>query len=196
MTDEQHGSRVGIFGGSFDPPHIGHLILAEQIRDQFKLDRLIWVPGYIPPHKQEHALMDVHHRLAMVEIATANNPGFEVSQVEIEREGISFTVDTLEQIAAENPGAKLFLLLGGDSYGAFENWYKPDRIRELANLIVYHRSGSSPNSGSDDRVFFADGPMIQISSTLVRNALHSGRSIRYMVTESVHAYIVENKLYG
>ena len=97
---------------------------------------------------------------------------------------------------AENPGAKLFLLLGGDSYGAFENWYKPDRIRELANLIVYHRSGSSLNSGSDDRVFFADGPMIQISSTLVRNALHSGRSIRYMVTESVHAYIVENKLYG
>lgn len=195
MTETPNALRIGIYGGSFDPPHIGHLIVAEQVRDQFRLDRLIWVPGYIPPHKQDHALMDAGHRLAMVELATSRNPGFEVSRIEIERQGISFTVDTLEQISTDNPGAELFLVLGGDSYAAFESWYEPDRIRQLARLIVYNRNGASFNEENEEGVSFADGPLIEISSTLVRNAIRSGKSIRYMVTEGVFSYIEANGLY-
>ncbi len=197
MNESASGTRpkLAIFGGSFDPPHLGHLILAEQIRDQFQIDRLIWMPGYLPPHKQDYALASPQNRLAMVTIAIASNPGFEVSDLEIDRKGISFTVDTLEEISSQYPESELFLIVGADSFVGMDTWYLPDRIRELAKLIVYGRKGSDLTRNEDGDILFADGPDIDISSTLVRNAMRSGRSIRYLVTDEVRHYIAENKLY-
>jgi nicotinate-nucleotide adenylyltransferase len=189
--------RIAILGGTFDPPHLGHLIIAERIRDQFQIDHVIWVPGHIPPHKRNHALTSADARMAMVELAIADNSSFAVSDLEIARGGVSYTVDTLEELAGKNPNSDLHLIVGGDSFMAFDTWREPERIRQIANLIVYNRKDSDYRTRlpDNDRLLFADGPIIEISSSMVRRAVQSGRSIRYLVPERVRAYIEENRLY-
>src|SRR5262245_16024054 len=137
--------RLGIFGGSFDPVHTGHLILAEQCREQARLDRVLFVPAARPPHKTRE-LTPFHHRAEMRTLAIAGNPAFVVDELEKDRPGPSFTADTLEQLHQREPEAELWLILGADSLFDVPRWYRPERILELAGLLVVGRPGSPPPS--------------------------------------------------
>ena len=116
---------IGIFGGSFNPPHMAHLVVAETVRDLFGLDKILWIPGYIPPHKTHLRLVDANHRLAMVELAAASNPHFEVSDLEIARKGTSFTVDTVTMLKTSHPEHRYSLIIGEDSLLDFMTWHRP-----------------------------------------------------------------------
>lgn len=192
--------RLGVFGGSFDPVHFGHLFLAESCREACALDRVLFIPARQPPHKLDAQLTPPEHRLAMLQLATADNPGLEVSDRELRRPGPSYMVDTLSELAEEYPGAELFLLLGADMLRDFPTWRQPDRICELANLAVVARDGLTPLDWSvldgvvpDDRQagFLAvTMPRMDISSTEIRNRVLQGRGIRYRTPDAVIAYIM------
>ena len=197
--------KVGIFGGSFNPPHIAHLILVESIRDQFDLDQILWIPGYIPPHKTHLRLADASHRLAMTRLATANNPHFTVSDMEIERAGVSFTVDTVRLLQQENPDTTYYLVIGEDSLFDFMTWRDPESILEMVQLLVYRRPGKHHNepdvpayvvSHFPDRVLFADAPLLEISSVSIRKRLKAGKSIQHRVPDAILDYILKHNLYG
>ena len=189
---------LGIYGGTFNPPHLAHLIIAETVRDQFGLDRMLWVPAGQPPHKDVRDLAEVRHRLAMTERAVEGNAGFAVSEVEIERGGPSYTVDTLGALQEAYPGARLHLLLGGDSLAHFASWRRPDVILERASLIVYDRPGADASDVPGhvaEQVRFAEAPLLLISGTEVRARRRRGASIRYLVPEPVRVYIQKHGLY-
>ena len=137
--------RLGIYGGSFDPVHFGHLLLAECCREQCRLDQVWFVPAHLPPHKQTAALSTGEHRTTMLRLATGGHEAFVVSTLELDRGGVSYTVDTLAAVAAAHPGAELFLLLGSDSLVDLPGWHDPQRICELA-LPVAVRRGRRPGS--------------------------------------------------
>ncbi len=189
---------VGLFGGSFNPPHTAHLIVAEAIRTEFAFDQIWWMPGYQPPHKVGQDLAAAEHRLAMVHLATQDNPGFHVTDLEIRRQGVSYTVETLEALQATFPQHAFHLLLGGDSFAQFGTWYQPEEIVRRVPLIVYPRSGSVhslPDPRFAARVRFAKAPLVDISSTAIRAHLKAGRSIRYLVPDAVRRYIEAEGLY-
>src|ERR1700676_3229696 len=133
--------RLGIFGGSFDPVHYGHLLLAECCREQCRLDQVWFVPAHLPPHKQTVSLTSGEHRATMLRLATGGNEAFVVATLELERGGVSYTVDTLATVAASEPGAELFLLLGSDSLADLPTWHEPQRICELALPVAVRRGG-------------------------------------------------------
>lgn len=190
---------LGIYGGTFNPPHLAHLIIAETVRDQFGLDRVLWVPSGQPPHKNAGDLAAPHHRLAMTRLAVEENPHFAVSEVEVAREGPSYTVDTLDVLQRDYPGAALHLLIGGDSLSQLASWYRPEAILERARLAVYNRPGADLSDVPDRiaaRARFAASPLLAISGTEIRARLRRGASIRYLVPEAVRAYIRVHRLYG
>jgi nicotinate-nucleotide adenylyltransferase len=190
--------RFGVFGGSFNPPHVGHLAVAEAAADAARLDRVLWIPAATPPHKRDDpTLASAADRLAMVRLATAGNDRFEVSDVEIAREGVSYTVDTLRALSAERPDARWSLILGGDSFTAFPTWRDPAGILSIARLLVYARPGASPAIPPDlaPHVDVVDGPALDLSSTELRARIGAGRSVRYLVPDAVRAYIDDRALY-
>jgi len=190
---------VGLFGGSFDPPHIAHLIVAETVREQFGLRQVWWMPAHTPPHKAEAS--PPQHRLAMTQRATASNPAFEVCREEIERGGASYTVETLRRLQEHHPDTRFSLVLGGDSLAGFPSWREPEEIaRRAAQLLVYRRPGET--AGDDDlpshiaeHVRFADAPLLNVSATDLRARRRRGRSLRYLVPAPVRAYIEKHDLY-
>lgn len=189
---------IGLFGGSFDPPHLAHLIVAETVREQFQLDQIWWIPAFQAPHKTGAVLADAHHRLEMVRRVTQDHPGFAVSDVEVQRTGISYTIDTVRMLQEAHPEHAFSLLLGGDSLRLFETWYQPEAIAARVPLIVYRRPGVAdivPAPYLEDRVRFAHAPLIDISATEIRARVRQGRSIRYFVPDPVRAYIEEKGLY-
>jgi nicotinate-nucleotide adenylyltransferase len=135
-------SRVGVLGGTFNPIHLGHLLLAESFRDRLALDRVLFVPAGTPPHKTARGLAPAHHRYAMAALAVAGNPAFAVSDVEVRRSGPSYSVDTLEALAGEWPGARLFFLMGSDTFLDLPTWRTPERLPTWATLAVGYRAGS------------------------------------------------------
>lgn len=189
--------RVGVFGGSFDPVHYGHLILAENSREAARLDRVLFVPAPRPPHKLGREQTPFFRRVEMLELAIAGHPAFQVSQIEKDRPGPSFTVDTLSQLKAEHPEAELFLLLGSDSLQDLPSWFRPDRIAELATLVVTPRPGAerSPELPFPFRIVWVDAPRIDISSSDIRQRVQSGRTIRYLLPRAVECYIETHRLY-
>jgi nicotinate-nucleotide adenylyltransferase len=191
--------RLGLFGGTFDPIHVGHLILAEQCREACGLDLVWFVVANQPPHKRGLKRTAVHHRLEMARLAVAGNPGFAVSEIEAERSGPSYSVDTLAQIREERPDDELFFLIGGDSLVDLPTWREPDRIVRMASIVVVNRPGAdaeTPDLGADARPFeFVTIPPIGVSSSDLRRRLVEGRSIRYMVPSAVAAYIAAHNLY-
>lgn len=190
--------RVGVFGGSFNPPHVGHLAVAEAAAEAARLDRVLWMPAATPPHKRDDpSLASADDRLAMVRLATAGNDRFEVSDAEVAREGVSFTVDTLRALAAEHPGDAWHLILGGDSLAAFPSWREPEAIVALARLLVYARPGAPLDvpPALAPHVDLIDGPMLDLSSTALRARIGAGRSVRYLVPDAVRAYVDAHRLY-
>ncbi len=199
--------KVGVFGGSFDPVHLGHLILAEQCREQARLDRVLFVPAARPPHKPDRVLTPFHVRVEMLTLAISGHPAFQVDELENERPGPSYTVMTLEELKARDPAIDLRLILGGDSLIDLPLWCEPKRILELAGLLVVGRPGwSAPSdrdlraslSLADDfplRIEFVECPLIEIASRDLRKRFAAGRSVRFQLPRAVEAYVQEKRLY-
>jgi nicotinate-nucleotide adenylyltransferase len=189
--------RIGIFGGSFDPPHIGHLIIAELAQEQLSLDEVLFVPAFVPPHKAGSHASTALDRLTMIRLAVRGNPLFHVSDIEIRRKGISYTVDTVAALRRRYRGGGLFLIIGGDSLKQFWSWRSPLTILANASLAVYARPGHErPAKGhAGVRVHCLAGPLLQISSTDIRKRMAAGKSVRYFVPEAVRSYIRLHRLY-
>jgi nicotinate-nucleotide adenylyltransferase len=181
--------RIGVFGGTFDPIHIGHLAIANAVLDELDLDRVYFVPAARSPLKRDAPAASAADRVAMLERALADEPRFAVSRTELDRDGPSFTVDTLEALRGEGD---LFLILGGDAYADFERWRDPARIRELATIVVAARPGA-PNAPEGVRML--DTPLMDISSRELRARAARGKSLRYLVPLDVLRYIEERRLY-
>ncbi|HEU5115231.1 MAG TPA: nicotinate-nucleotide adenylyltransferase, partial [Isosphaeraceae bacterium] len=186
--------------GTFDPIHLGHLILAESCREALALDRLWFVVAGVPPHKQA-GRTPVSDRLEMVRIAVAGHPAFEVSEIEATGPGPHYSYSTLERMTEERPGDDLFFLIGADSLLDLPGWRRPDRIAELAHLVVVGRPGfslpeSMPDLGPRARpIQRVESPLIEIASSNLRRRVSEGRSIRYQVPRGVEAYIDARRLY-
>ena len=203
--------RVGIYGGSFDPVHIGHLLVAESCREQARLDRVLFVPAATPPHKQGRRLAPGADRVAMLTLATGGHPPFEVLATELDRGGISWTVDTLETLALARPADSLHLILGPDALAGLPSWRSPDRILELATPLAVEREGIDDigtvvGSGPLFDLLGAEKargiaaarvicPAVGIRSTQLRAAIGSGHSIRYRTPAAVERYIATHGLY-
>ena len=195
---------TGVFGGTFDPIHVAHLAVAESARDTFGLRRVLFVPAARPPHKPDKPITAIEHRLAMVESALAGNPGFEMSRVEVDRPGPSYTVDTLAGLRDGVPDQRLALILSMESFLELPTWHEPARILELADLIVVPRDGyreadggflAGAFPGTAASACFLDGPRIRLSASEIRQRAAAGRSIRYLVPDAVAAYIGDHGLY-
>jgi nicotinate-nucleotide adenylyltransferase len=199
--------RLGIFGGSFDPVHYGHLLLAESCREQCRLDQVWFVPAAIAPHKQTRKLAADRHRVEMLKLAIAGHEAMSVCELEIERGGLSYTVDTLAEIARMKPDAELLLLMGADSLHDLATWHQPRRICELALPVFVRRSGSpevdltalanlvSPARLEQIRAHQVAMPLIELSSTDIRDRVAQGKSIRYRTPRAVEKYIETHGLY-
>jgi nicotinate-nucleotide adenylyltransferase len=190
--------RIGVFGGTFDPPHIGHLLLAADARDALQLDRLIFVPAGTQPFKA-HAppVASGRDRLEMVRLAVADDANYMVDDAEISRAGLSYTVDTLEHLSERYRGSKLFLLIGEDTLSGFGKWRSPERIRELASLAVMKRAGAAGEAPVNvgDEVVTVSTRRIDVSSTEIRDRLRAGKTIKGFVPEGVERFIDARGLY-
>jgi len=194
--------RLGLFGGTFDPIHLGHLVLAEQCREACGLDLVWFVVAGSPPHKPGGPSA-VAHRLEMVRIAIAGHPAFEVSEIETKRPGPHYSVETLESIHRERPDDELYFLIGADSLADLPFWREPERITQLATIVVVNRPGIDPTTTTQLPDFGPEAkpivsvsvPPIGIASNDLRRRLAEGRSIRYQVPRGVEAYINAHDLY-
>jgi len=196
--------KIGILGGTFDPPHIGHLILAEYTLEALQLDKVLFLPAGVQPHKPE-TRSHVQHRLNMVQHAIADNPKFALSRVDIDRDPPHYTADTLPLLQQQYPDAQLYFLMGGDNLRSFPQWERPQAIIKKARLAVMRRSDEdiTPTMHDDsipnlsEHIDMVDTPLLSIwlSSTHIVERLKNGLGIRYIVPASVIAYIQANQLY-
>lgn len=192
--------RLGIFGGTFDPVHIGHLVLAEQAREQLELDRVLWVPAGNPWRKVDVPATAPEHRLEMVRLAIAHHDAFEVISAELDRPGPTYTVDTLKELLGKHPADELVFLLGLDALFDLPNWHQPAELIRLALLGVALRGQGRPElegllHGLGERVLWVEMPRLDISGTELRGRAAAGRTLRYLVPPAVEGYIREHGLY-
>jgi nicotinate-nucleotide adenylyltransferase len=195
--------RIGVFGGSFDPVHYGHLILAEQCREQAPLDEVWFVPSARPPHKAPEQLTPFAQRVEMLALAVAGQSAFRIVEIERDRPGPSYTADTLDELAQLHQGDAWYLLLGGDSVRDLPTWYDPARVVSRATLLAVGRQGSEIGTAADlearlgtpVRLQIVDSPAVAISSSDLRRRVRSGLSIRYQTPRAVEAYIHDKQLY-
>lgn len=196
-------SKIGLLGGTFDPPHIGHLLLGETARVQLGLDRVLFLPAGQPPHKQHHAITPASHRLAMTRLAIADNPHFTVDTTDIARPAPHYTSTLLPLLQVRYPKADLWLLVGGDSLRDLLQWHEPERVLALCRLGVLPRPGITINwsqlaetlEGIPGRVDPLDGPTIAVSSTHIRTNAPAGKSLRYLTPHPVINYLQTHNLY-
>jgi nicotinate-nucleotide adenylyltransferase len=190
--------RIGVFGGTFDPPHVGHLLLAADAREALRLDRLIFIPVYAQPFKVgTPPVASPQDRLEMVRLAVADDANYAVDEAEISRKGLSYTVDTLEHLAGRFQGAELFLLMGQDVLAGFPKWRNPERIQELATLALMMRSGA-PDVGdwrNAESAVMVSTRRVDVSSTEIRERRRAKKSIKGFVPESVERFIEARGLY-
>ena len=189
-----------LFGGTFDPPHFGHLIVAQTIFEAEHFDKIVFVPAHIPPHKMERKISSVSLRLDMLKMATMDNPNFEISDIDLKRGGISYSLETIQTYKEQTGlgGEDLYYLIGSDSLKQFQAWQNPKAILEECQLIVAIRPGFRPSDIPNwilAKVQFANIPRIEISSTQIRARWVEDKTIRYMVTQPVWTYINKHNLY-
>jgi len=199
--------RIGIFGGSFDPIHLGHLLMAEQFRSELSLDTVKFIPAKISPFKLNYTPTADKHRLEMLKLAIGAHPNFEIDPIEIQRGGVSYTIDTVEQLQSNQPDATWFLLIGADSLKDFKKWKSPGKLLQSVQLVVARRGGcpepdwkeldglASEETLRAIQEIRLDIPVMEISSTAVRQRIETKRSIRYLVPAPVEVYIQEHQLY-
>jgi len=196
--------RIGIFGGTFDPPHFGHLLLAEESARQLRLDRLLWVLTADPPHKQNTPVSTLHHRLAMTRLALKKQPRFELSRIEMDRPGPHFALDTVMLLATEFPKDEMVYLMGGDSLGELPTWHRPsDLVRACHEIGVMRRPGDCLDlpaleavlPGLTTKVRFVNIPPVQISSSEIRQRIAQGKPYRKFLPPAVYRYIRIHRLY-
>ncbi len=190
--------KICLFGGTFDPPHIGHLLIAQTVCEAEKFDKVLFIPANEPPHKK--IFTNFRHRLLMLKIAIEGNPNFEISDVEIKRGGISYSIDTIKKIKQQiNNNDELSFLIGSDSLLEFQNWKEPREILKICKVVIAIRPGFRPSdipSWILHRIQFANIPRFEISSSNIRSRWIENKTIRYMVTLPVWDYINEHKLYS
>ncbi len=205
---KQHVRRVGLMGGTFDPIHYGHLVVAEEVRFTLDLAEMVFVPAGQPPHKQGATVTAAHHRLTMLELALASNPHFSISTIDIERPGPSYTVDTLRLLHEQwEEQTDIYFMIGWDSLEYLLTWHDPMGIlAHLAFLVAVRRPGYEDESGSIERIeqrlpgmqqrlLIVPAPQLEISATDLRQRVAAGRPIKYQVPEKVERYIVDHRLY-
>jgi nicotinate-nucleotide adenylyltransferase len=185
--------RVGVFGGSFDPVHHGHLIVATEAMRALGLEQLRFVPAGQHPFKRDRLVAPADHRLAMLDLAVAGVPGFVVDPQECRRPGPSYTVDTLRALRAALPNASLSLLIGSDAARDFPEWREAEAVRELATVVVLTRPGVAPPAGVG---LMLPVPAVDISATVIRQRIRTGESIRFLVPDAVARYIAAHRLYA
>jgi nicotinate-nucleotide adenylyltransferase len=190
--------RIGVFGGSFDPPHIGHLVIAEMARRSLDLDVVYFVPAYKPPHKEGSHPTTARDRLSMTKLSVQGNGKLKVSDLELRRRGVSYTVDTVKAFRKRFPAAQLFLIIGSDSLRQFHSWKSPEEILSEVSLIVYRRPRSGRTNAflHSTKVSFIKGPRMEISSSDIRKRMQKGKPIRYLVRDNVLSFIEAKKLYS
>lgn len=207
MEGLNHSPRLGVFGGTFNPVHMGHLIMAQDALEAFDLSKVIFVPCAQPPHKPARDLASASHRLAMLKAALEGDLRFEVSDIELQRGGISYTVDTMRAVAAEHPGVELFFIIGADSLPELHLWRDIEALLALCRIITIARPGVDLEALKAGALklrepwparLYADirlGHLVDVSSTDVRYRAAEGMSIRYLVPPEVDMYIAEHSLY-
>jgi nicotinate-nucleotide adenylyltransferase len=191
--------RICLFGGTFDPPHIGHLLVSQTVCEAEYFDKILFIPAFQPPHKRD--ITPVDERISMLELAVEGNPNFEISDVELKRKGVSYTIDTVKAIKTEMSlkNNEIFYLMGSDSLLEFQHWKEPEGILKECQVIVAIRPGFRPSdipSWILQRIQFANIPRFEISSTNIRHRWVENKTIRYMVTLPVWEYIEKNNLYS
>ena len=196
--------RLGIFGGTFDPPHLGHLILASEAYAALHLTRVLWVLTSVPPHKLGQSISDVKDRLAMVRLALKGEPAFQLSSVDMDRPGPHYTLDTVKLLTAQNPDADMVLLIGGDSLHDLPTWHKPiELVANLAEIGVMRRpddlidlvSLEAQIPGLTAKVRYIDAPLLEIASHEIRERAAAGLPYRYYLPPAVYEYIADHRLY-
>ncbi len=204
MSDQLLHERVGLFGGTFDPPHVGHLILASEAKSQLELTRVLWTVTPDPPHKQDQTITPLEHRLAMVKLAIEDEPSFEISDIELNRPGPHYTVDTIKLLAQVNPNAEIVPIIGADSLNDLPTWHKPKEFLYAAHWVgVMRRPGEPTNldalerdlPGIRSKVHYVEAPLLEIASREIRERAATGKPFRYYLPESVYEYIERHHLY-
>lgn len=195
--------KVGIFGGTFDPPHLGHLILNEQIKNEFDLDKIIFMPAGNPPHKKEQEISADHIRLKMLKLALKNNPLFEISDWELKRDGYSYTAETIKEFVPQLEADEVFFIIGADSLHDIFKWYNPEYVLSEGKFIVFNRPGYDLKKILERKEFKPylkniktyQSIHIEISSSYIRDEVKKRNSIRYLSRDSVVDFILDNNLY-
>lgn len=190
---QKKGKKIGILGGTFNPPHIAHLLIAEQVGSQLGLDKVLFIPDFIPPHVDEKKTIPAEHRVEMVRLAIQDNPLFDLDLIEINRGGSSYSYDTVKELKQLHPENDYYFIIGGDMADYLPTWYRIDELVKMVQFVgvdrpKYQRQEQYP-------IIWVDVPKMDISSTKIRKNVKNGCSIRYQVPESVEKYIKEHRLY-
>jgi nicotinate-nucleotide adenylyltransferase len=196
--------RIGLLGGTFNPPHVAHLVCAQEAFVQLGLDRVVLIPAYEPPHKEVESDPGVEHRVELCRLAVSGDPRFAVSRIEADVPARSYTVDTLKRLHETHPQDELTFIVGGDMAYALPTWHEPEAVLSLARLGVAEREGVLRSDITErlaglagaDRISFFDMPRLDISSSMIRHRVATGRPIRYLVPDAVEAYIARAGLYA
>jgi nicotinate-nucleotide adenylyltransferase len=187
--------RIGVFGGTFDPPHLGHLVAAGDAADALGLERVVWIPSALHPFKGESVRTPPELRLEMTRAAIAGDPRFEADDLELRRQGPSYTVDTLRELHARHPGAELFFLTGADNLRDLPKWREPEEVVRLARLVVVSRQGEGVPEDTRFPALAVRVLRFDVSATEVRRRVAAGTSIRYLVPEAVREIVERERLY-
>lgn len=186
--------KIGILGGTFDPPHIGHLIIADQILNLYKLDEIRFMPNYLPPHKEKLSNTTIQDRLRMLELSIKEHDRFKIETIELKRKEKSYTYNTMVLLKQLEPDHEFFFIIGGDMIDYLPKWYKIEELMELVQFIGVERPMSKGETTYP--IQFADIPSIYISSSMIREKIANGQSVKYLLPEHLISYIEEHKLYG
>ncbi|WP_240376538.1 nicotinate-nucleotide adenylyltransferase [Bacillus piscicola] len=189
-------AKIGLLGGTFDPPHLGHLIIAQEALTALKLDEVWFIPVYTPPHKTRKYMASPEERLEMTKRAVIDNAQFHVSAIELERKGPSYTIDTVKALRAKRPEAQFHFIIGGDMAEQLHTWKDIEELKQMLTFTIAERPGFQAQVRDGDAFQYIEVPQLSISSTMIRQRQEMGRNLRYIVPDSVREFIEERELYG